>query len=96
MAKIRGPRISSGRIAVPTLEIEATVREKNQVTIPRPVAERHRIEPGHRLVIVDNGEADQFTVRVLPRSYAGLLAGVYGRSTEENLAYVRGEREAWD
>lgn len=78
------------------LEIHATVREKNQVTIPRAVAERHRIEPGRRLVIVDQGEGDEFVVRVLPRSYGGMLAGVYGRSAAESLAYVRGEREAWD
>ena len=78
------------------LEIEAIVREKNQVTIPRLVAERHNIEPGQRLIIVDQGQDDRFEVRVLPRRYGGLLAGVYGRSAEESLAYVRGERESWD
>ena len=76
------------------LEIEATVREKNQLTIPRPVAERHGIEPGRRLVIVDTGDAGEFVVRVLPRSYAGALAGVFG-TTGENVAYVRSERESW-
>jgi AbrB family looped-hinge helix DNA binding protein len=77
------------------LEIEATVRTKNQVTIPQAVAERHGIEPGQRLVIVDSGVEDEFTVRVIRPSYAGTLAGVFG-TTEENVAYVRGEREDWD
>jgi bifunctional DNA-binding transcriptional regulator/antitoxin component of YhaV-PrlF toxin-antitoxin module len=80
---------------VPTLEIEATVRPKNQVTIPQLVAERHGIEPGQRLVIVDTGAEAEFTVRVIRPSYAGALAGIFG-TTEENVAYVRGEREAWD
>jgi AbrB family looped-hinge helix DNA binding protein len=77
------------------LEIQATVRTKNQVTIPQPVAERHGIEPGKRLVIVDGGTEDEFTVRVIRPSYAGALAGVFG-TTEQNVAYVRGEREVWD
>jgi AbrB family looped-hinge helix DNA binding protein len=77
-----------------TLEIEATVRDKNQVTIPRQVAERHRIAPGSKVVIVDRGEENEFLVRVIPQSYAGALAGVFG-TTAENLEYVRGEREDW-
>jgi bifunctional DNA-binding transcriptional regulator/antitoxin component of YhaV-PrlF toxin-antitoxin module len=81
---------------VTVLQIAATVREKNQLTIPRQVAERHGIEPGRRLVIVDTGVDDEFTVRILPSSFAGTLAGIYGRSTDENVAYVRREREAWD
>jgi bifunctional DNA-binding transcriptional regulator/antitoxin component of YhaV-PrlF toxin-antitoxin module len=80
---------------VTVLEIEATVRDKNQLTIPRPVAERHRIEVGQRLVIVDSGADDEFTVRVLPRSYAGRLAGIFGNTTDENVEYVRREREDW-
>ena len=77
------------------LEIEAIVRTKNQVTIPLAVAERHGIEPGQRLVIVDRGVEDKFTVRIIRPSYAGALAGIFG-TTEENVAYMRGEREAWD
>jgi bifunctional DNA-binding transcriptional regulator/antitoxin component of YhaV-PrlF toxin-antitoxin module len=79
------------------LEIPATVRAKNQLTIPQAVAERHGIEPGQRLVVVDTGEVDQFVVRVVRKSYAGALSGVYFSSTEENVAYVRRLREEeWD
>lgn len=77
------------------LEIEAIVREKNQLTIPRAVAERHGIEPGRRVVVIETGVADEFMVRVLPKTYAGALAGIYGRTTDENVGYVRGEREDW-
>jgi AbrB family looped-hinge helix DNA binding protein len=79
---------------ITTLEIEATVRDKNQITIPRPVAERHNIEPGQRIVIVDTGAGDEFVVRVLRPTYAGALTGIFG-TTDENVAYVRDEREAW-
>lgn len=77
------------------LEFEAAVREKNQITIPRAVAERHRLAPGQRLVIVDDGVKDEFTIRILPRSYAGALADVFDGTTEENVHYVRGERATW-
>jgi bifunctional DNA-binding transcriptional regulator/antitoxin component of YhaV-PrlF toxin-antitoxin module len=77
------------------LEVEAAVREKNQITIPRAVAERHRLAPGQRLLVVDVGAQDEFTVRVLPRTYAGVLADVFTGTTDENVEYVRGERAAW-
>jgi AbrB family looped-hinge helix DNA binding protein len=77
-----------------TLEIEATVRDKNQITIPRSVAERHHIEPGQRLVIIDVGTDDEFVVRILRRTYAGALTGIFGDSAESG-AYVETEREAW-
>jgi bifunctional DNA-binding transcriptional regulator/antitoxin component of YhaV-PrlF toxin-antitoxin module len=78
------------------LEFEATVREENQITIPRLLVERHGLAPGQRLVIVDDGVKDEFTIRVLPRSYAGALADVFSGTTEENVNYVRSERAASD
>jgi AbrB family looped-hinge helix DNA binding protein len=79
-----------------TLEIPATVRGKNQITIPQAIAERHGIEPGRRLVIVDTGEEDQFVVRVVRKSYAGIFSGMYGNTPEEVQAYIRAERDSWD
>ena len=78
------------------IEIEAAVREKNQMTIPRPVAERHGITPGQRVVVIDTGAEGEFTVRVLPRSYAGALADVFNGTTDENVDYVRSERATWE
>jgi len=82
-------------VAQAPLEIEATVRDKNQMTIPRQVAERHRIEPGARVIFLDQGRHGEFTVRVLPSTYAGALTGVYGNSTDDAVEYVRNEREDW-
>jgi AbrB family looped-hinge helix DNA binding protein len=79
-----------------TLEIPATVRGKNQITIPQAIAERHGIEPGRRLVIVDTGDDDQFVVRVVRKSYAGIFSGLYGGTDEERAAYLRTLRENWD
>ncbi len=76
-------------------QVEATLRDKNQVTIPREVAERHKLQPGQKLVIVDDSDQPgQFVVRVIPRTYAGALAGVFG-TTDQNVEYVRREREDW-
>jgi bifunctional DNA-binding transcriptional regulator/antitoxin component of YhaV-PrlF toxin-antitoxin module len=77
------------------LEIEATVRDKNQMTIPRQVAERHGIEPGQRILFLDEGRDGEFIVRVLRSSYAGALTGIYGNTTDEAVEYVRHEREDW-
>jgi AbrB family looped-hinge helix DNA binding protein len=77
------------------LQAEAVVRAKNQITIPQSIADRFGIGPGQRVVLVDDGVRDQFTIRVIRSSYAGALSGIFG-TTEENVAYVRGERESWD
>ena len=42
----------------------------------------------------DAGEPGVARLHLLPRTFAGSLTGVYGTS-EEVLAYVRGERAAW-
>ncbi len=76
-------------------QIEVKVRNKSQVTIPREVAERHKLQAGQKLVIVDDtDQPGQFVVRVIPRTYAGALAGVFG-TTDQNVAYVQREREDW-
>jgi bifunctional DNA-binding transcriptional regulator/antitoxin component of YhaV-PrlF toxin-antitoxin module len=76
-------------------EFIVTVGADNAFTIPEPVAERYGLEPGRRFVVVDRGTTDEFTVRVLPRSYAGQLAACFGQTTGENIEYVRREREDW-
>ena len=76
-------------------EFVVTVGADNTLTIPEPLVARHGIEPGRRFVVVDRGTVDEFTVRVLPRSYAGQLGGYFGSTTVENIEYVRSEREGW-
>jgi AbrB family looped-hinge helix DNA binding protein len=79
-----------------TLELETTIRARNQVTIPKTVADTHGFREGQRVVIVvDDDHPDEFIVRRLRDTYAGILSGVYGRNTAEREAYARGESEAW-
>ena len=78
------------------IEVEVRLRRKNQVTLPDPIAARLGAQPGDHLVIaIDDANPDQAQVRLLPRSYAGVAAGVYG-APGEVAEYLRAEREAWD
>lgn len=72
-----------------------TVDAENKLLIPEYFAGRFEIKPGTGLVFTDSGSDVEFTVRVMPPSYAGALAGVFG-TTEENVAHVDGERASWD
>lgn len=77
------------------LQYEAGLREKNQVTVPDPVAKQLGAKPGDRLVFeVDEQHPGQARLRVLRRSYAGILVGVYG-TPEEAAAYLQEERASW-
>jgi bifunctional DNA-binding transcriptional regulator/antitoxin component of YhaV-PrlF toxin-antitoxin module len=77
------------------IDFVVTVEGENRLTIPGTFAERFRIEPGVNVVFMDSGEDSEFTVRVIPSSYAGALAGTFG-TTEQNVAYVHGERASWE
>ena len=78
------------------LEVEVTVRPKNQLTLPEAIAKRLGIQPGDRLVItVDDEDPDRLNVRRLRRSYYGILEGVYGKTPEEVAEYIRQERASW-
>ena len=77
------------------LEIEAHLRQKNQLTLPDLIAKRLGVEPGDRLIFaIDEQNPRQVQVRPLRRSYAGVLEGVYG-TPEEVEAYLRDERASW-
>ena len=78
-----------------TVEVEVSLRKKNQITLPEPIASRLGVGPGDRLVFeADDGDHDRVHIRRVRRSYAGALAGVYG-TPEEVAEYLRGERESW-
>lgn len=79
------------------IEVEVGLRPRNQVTIPEEIVERLRAEPGDRIVFEwDEENPRRAQIRIVRRSYAGALAGVYGRTPEEVDAYLRGERESWE
>ena len=78
------------------LELEVSLRQKNQITIPEEVVRRLGLASGDRLVMaIDDAQPDRVQLRPIRRSYAGLLTGVYG-TNEEALEYVRAERASWD
>jgi bifunctional DNA-binding transcriptional regulator/antitoxin component of YhaV-PrlF toxin-antitoxin module len=92
MSDDHGPQ---GSNRPPEIDYLVTVGAENGLIIPEPFAERFGIEPGRALVFIDSGSADEFTIRVVRPTYAGALTGVFG-TTEENVAYVRGERASWE
>jgi bifunctional DNA-binding transcriptional regulator/antitoxin component of YhaV-PrlF toxin-antitoxin module len=79
----------------PAIDFLVTVEAENRLPIPESFAERFGIEPGVSVFFVDSGSDAEFTVRVMPSTYAGALSGVFG-TTEENVGYVRRERDTWD
>jgi len=77
------------------VEAEARLRQKNQITLPEPIVRALKAAPDDVFVFeADPAEPGVVHARLLPRDFAGSLTGVFG-TTEETLAFVRGEREAW-
>lgn len=84
---------------MPTLEApikaEARLRHKNQITLPEQIAQLLEARPNDVLVFEsDPADPHAACVRLLPRTYAGTMTGVYG-STEDVLRYLHEEHEAW-
>ena len=74
---------------------EVGVRPKNQITLPDAVLRQMGARTGDRLLIEsDPDEPDVLRVRAVRRSYAGVLAGVYG-TADEAVGYVRAEQDSW-
>jgi AbrB family looped-hinge helix DNA binding protein len=77
------------------IEAAGELRVKNQITLPKPIADAVGARPGDRFIFwIDQDDGCDIHLRRLPQSYAGLLAGVYG-TPEEAAAYLQEEREAW-
>jgi hypothetical protein len=77
------------------IEAEARLRQKNQLTLPDAIVRALDAAPDDIIVFeADPGEPGVAHLHLVPRDFAGSLTGVYGTS-EEVLAFVRGEREAW-
>ncbi|MDO8672897.1 MAG: AbrB/MazE/SpoVT family DNA-binding domain-containing protein [Dehalococcoidia bacterium] len=84
----------SGRNPV---EAKARIRKKNQITIPAEIVEELGLKTGDTVVFtVGEGNPKSVKFRLVPRSFFGLLTGVYGDTHEEIEAYIKGERESWD
>ena len=78
------------------IEAEARLRAKNQITLPEPVVSALEAKLDDRLVFeADVTEPGVFRVRLLPRSFAGALTGVYG-TTAEVKSFLRDEHADWE
>jgi len=77
-------------------EVTVSLRKKNQLTLPESIAEELGVRPGDRLIFKLDDQSRELSVRPIRRSYAGLFAGLYGATPEEELAYIDGERASWD
>ncbi len=77
------------------VEAEARLRAKNQVTMPDPIVKALDAEVDDIIVFqADPEEAGLVHLRVLPRTFAGSMRGVYG-TTAEVLEFQRKEHAAW-
>jgi hypothetical protein len=78
------------------IEAEARLRPKNQITLPEPVVAALDARPNDTLHFeADASEPGVFHVRLLPRSYAGSLTGLFG-STDAVKKFLHDEHAEWD
>ena len=75
---------------------EARLRRKNQLTLPEPIAAALRAQPDDLLIFeTDASDPGTACVRVVPRTFAGSMTGVFG-TTEDVLGYLSDEHAAWE
>jgi hypothetical protein len=83
-------------MTVPTIEAEARLRAKNQLTLPEAIVQALEARQNDLLVFEANPrEPGTAVVRVVPRTFAGALTGVYG-TTEDVKAFLREEHAEWE
>jgi AbrB family looped-hinge helix DNA binding protein len=72
------------------------LRKKNQITLPKAVADALGVRQGDRLLfVVEEGEPGEAHLYRMPRSFAGIAPHAFG-GLARGGAYVQAEREAWD
>jgi len=82
------------------IQVQVTLRERNQLTLPDRVAARIEAKPGDRLLLTvetaEPGAPGVVRLKRLRDSYAGIADGVYGQTAEEHAAYIATERDSWE
>ncbi|HET7700508.1 MAG TPA: hypothetical protein VFM06_06540 [Candidatus Limnocylindria bacterium] len=79
------------------IEVIAVLRQRNQLTLPDRLASALDARPGDELALTfDESMPSTAQLRVLPRSYAGIVGDLYGRTAQERAAYIAEERATWD
>ena len=77
------------------IHMEIELRDKNQMTLPDKVVRRLRMVKGTRLTLVVDEDAGEIRLRPIRDSYAGVLAGIYGKDGAEVRTYLEEERRSW-
>lgn len=80
-----------------TIDAIAQLRERNQLTLPEPIAVALKAGAGDDLVFtVEEAAPGVARMQLLPRSYAGIAGDLYGKTADERNAYIAEERASWD
>jgi AbrB family looped-hinge helix DNA binding protein len=75
---------------------QGELRKKNQITLPKTIADALGVGPGDRLLfVIEEDEPGQAHVYPMPKSFAGVAPHAYGGECS-SAAYARTEREAWE
>ncbi len=78
-------------------EAIAVLRERNQLTLPDRVARALGVKAGDQIAVAfDEAAPGRAELRVMPASYAGMAARLYGDAATERAAYIAEERGSWD
>ena len=78
------------------MEFVVEVGSEGQIELPERVVEHLELEAGDKLCIeFDEASPGRVQLRRVRRSYASILAGLFG-SPEEVLEYIREERASWE
>lgn len=80
-------------VAHPHYPAEVTLRPKNQLTLPANIVADIGAHIGQRFLIERKGTT--VILHLVPESFAGTLAGLYG-SSEEAKTYIENERSSWE
>jgi len=72
---------------------KATLRAKNQITLPSPIVKRLNLREGDDLIVAV--DEDRAILRPVRNSYRGALRGEF-KSSRDVAAFLRAERESWE
>jgi bifunctional DNA-binding transcriptional regulator/antitoxin component of YhaV-PrlF toxin-antitoxin module len=77
-----------------TVNAEAHLRARNQITIPDSIVRAVGIEPGETFIVeVEPDDGDTLRLRRVRTSYAGALRGLWGADAN---VFLEAERNAWE
>ncbi len=78
-----------------SIDEKIVLRGRNQLTIPKNVAEARGLREGQSLVIhTDDERPGEIILRIFPQTYAGAFSDVFAGIDPEE--YVKVERASWE